>query len=88
MIVKVYDDGNYDSFQSNGCGCCSVEFCPDVEYWKEQDEWGMFPFEDKSPEQVAEEHRLIIIEHLKQNIKITKEACNKMGLDFQTLIEQ
>lgn len=87
MIVKLYNDGKYDSFQSDGCGCCSVEYSPNVEYWKEQDEWGMFPFEDKTPKQVAQEHYQRIIEHLKQNVEVTKKACDKLGINFQTLID-
>jgi len=88
MIVQVYNDGKYNSFQSNGCGCCSVEYIPSVEYWKEQEEWGMFPFDDKTPEQVAKEHREKIVEHLKRNIEVTREALEKLGIDFQTFINE
>lgn len=86
MIVRTYDDGEYTSFQSQGCGCCSVQYYPSLEYWKQQEEWGVFPFEDKTPEQAAVEHLRIVIENLKDNIEVTKKACEKLGIDFQTLL--
>lgn len=87
MIVRVYNDEDCTSFHSNGCGCCSVEYNPSVEYWKQQEEWGLFPFDDKTPEQVAEEHHQRIIEHLKRNVEVTKEALEELGIDFETFIK-
>ena len=88
MIVKVCNNGKYHSFQSNGCGCCSIEYYPNPDYWKEQEEWGKFPFDDKTPEQVAQENYQRILDNLRQNIKVTKESCEALGLDFQTLIDE
>lgn len=83
MIVSIYED-QFTSFSTNGCGCCSMKINPDVEYWKQQQEWDMI---DESPEKIAQTQKEMLMEHLKSNVTVLKRACELLNLDLQTLLE-
>lgn len=83
MIVSIYED-EFISYATNGCGCCSIEINPDIEYWKQQDEWEMI---DKLPEVIAQEQKEMLMKHLKDNVTVLKRACELLNIDLQSLLE-